>query len=50
MSTPQEREEESRKSPRTKYEELVERESEERHETAEGLRNDPLPEREEDSD
>jgi hypothetical protein len=50
MSTPEEREEESRKSPRTKYEELLERESQERNEIAERLRENPPPEPEQDSD
>jgi hypothetical protein len=50
MSTPEEREEESRESPRTKYEELLEKEAQERHDAAEQLRKDPLPEPEQDSD
>ena len=48
MSTPEEREEESRKSPRMQYEELLQRESEEPHETAEHLRENPPPEPEQD--
>jgi hypothetical protein len=50
MATPEDRERESRESDRTKYEELVERETQERHDAAERLREDPLPEPEEDSD
>jgi hypothetical protein len=46
MSTPEERERESQESSETKYEELVERESEERAKEAERLRDLPLPEEE----
>ena len=49
MSTPEEREQESRESPRSAYERLVDEESEERHEAAERLKDDPPPEPEEDS-
>ena len=49
MSTPDERERESRESPETKYEEELERESEERHEVAERLKRDP-PREEEDAE
>jgi hypothetical protein len=44
MSTPEDRERESEESSETKYEELVERESEERAEEAQRLRDMPLPE------
>ena len=50
MSTPEERERESRESPRTAYERLLEEESEDRHDAAERLKDDPPPEPEEDSD
>jgi hypothetical protein len=50
MSTPEEREQESRESPRTAYERLLADESDERHEAADRLKEDPLPEPEEDSD
>jgi hypothetical protein len=50
MSTREEQEEESRKSPRTKYEELLERESQERQEVADRLREEPPPDSEQDSD
>jgi hypothetical protein len=50
MSTPEEREQESRESPRTAYERLVAEESEDRHDAAERLKADPLPEQKEDSD
>jgi len=50
MSTPEEREQESRESPRTAYERLVAEESEDRQEAAERLKADPLPQPEEDSD
>ena len=43
MSTPEDRERESRESPRTKYEEDLERESEERSEVAERLKRDAPP-------
>jgi hypothetical protein len=49
MSTPEEREQESRESPRTAYERLLDEESGERHEAAERLKDDPPPEPEEDS-
>ncbi len=48
MSTPEDRERESEESSETKYEELVERESEERAKEAEKLRDLPLPEEETD--
>jgi hypothetical protein len=50
MSTPEEREQESRESPRSAYERLLADESEQRHRAAERLKDDPLPEPEEDSD
>ena len=50
MSTPQEREQESRESPRSAYERLLDEESEERHQVAEWLKDDPPPEPKEDSD
>ena len=50
MSTPEEREQESRESPRTLYERLRAEESEERHDVAERLKDNPPPEPEEDSD
>jgi hypothetical protein len=50
MSTPEERERESRESPRSAYERLLADESEERHEVAERLKDDPPPEPKEDSD
>jgi hypothetical protein len=50
MSTPEERERESRESPRTKYEELLEQESQDREEVAERLRENPPPEPEEEGD
>jgi hypothetical protein len=50
MSTSEERERESRESPRTAYERMVADESEERHEAAERLKDNPPPEPEEDSD
>jgi hypothetical protein len=50
MATPEDRERESRESPRTKYEELLQREVQERQEAAERLRENPPPEPEEDSD
>ncbi len=46
MSTPEERARESRESPRTKYEEELEQESEERREIAERLKRDPPREKE----
>ncbi len=49
MSNPDERERESRESPRTKYEEAVEEESQERREVAERLRENPPPEPEDES-
>ena len=50
MSTPEERERESRESPRTVYERRLAEESQERHDAAERLKDDPPPEPEEDSD
>ena len=50
MSTPEEREQESRESPRSAYERLLDEESEERQEVAERLKEDPPPEQKEDSD
>jgi hypothetical protein len=50
MSTPEERERESEESSETKYEELVERESEERAKEAERLRDMPLPEEDSEGD
>ena len=50
MNTPEERERESRESPRSAYERLLDQESEERHEVAERLKDDPPPEPKEDSD
>jgi hypothetical protein len=50
MNTPEEREQESRESPRSAYERLLDQESEERHEVAERLKDDPPPEPKEDSD
>jgi hypothetical protein len=50
MSTPEEREQESRRSPRSAYEKLLEEESQERHEAAETLKQDPPREPEEESD
>jgi hypothetical protein len=50
MNTPEEREQESRESPRSAYERMLEQESEERHQAAERLKDDPPPEPEEDSD
>jgi hypothetical protein len=43
MSTPEDRERESRESPRTKYEEDLERESEEGREASERLKRDAPP-------
>jgi len=50
MSTPEERERESRESPRTAYEKLLEEETQDRHQAAEVLKNDPPPEPEEEAD
>jgi hypothetical protein len=50
MSTPEEREQESRETPRSAYERMLSQESEERHQVAERLKDDPPPEPEEDSD
>jgi hypothetical protein len=50
MSTPEERERESRESPRTAYEKLLEEESQERHQAAERLKADPPSEPEEEAD
>jgi hypothetical protein len=50
MSTPEERERESEESSETKWDELVERESEERAREAEKLRNMPLPEEDSEGD
>jgi hypothetical protein len=50
MSTPEEREQESRESPRTAYERMLEEESQERHHAAERLKEEPPPEPQEDSD
>jgi len=44
MSTPEDRERESEESSETRYEELAERESEERADEAERLKEMPLPE------
>ena len=49
MSTPEEREQESRETPRTAYERLLEEESEQRHETAERLKENPPSEPDDDS-
>ncbi len=46
MGDPEERERESQESDRTKYEEAVERESEERSEDAERVGETPQPEEE----
>jgi hypothetical protein len=48
MSTPEERERESQESSETKYDEAVERESEERAEDTERLGEPPPPEEETD--
>ena len=45
---PEQRERESAKSDETKYEEAVEREAEKRRRAVERLRDDPLPEPDED--
>jgi hypothetical protein len=50
MSTPEERERESQESSETKYDELVERESEERAKEAEQLRDLPPPREETEGD
>jgi hypothetical protein len=50
MNTPEERERESRESPRTAYEKLLEEESQERHQAAEKLKQDPLLEPDEEGD
>jgi hypothetical protein len=47
MTTPEDREEESRESDETKYDEAVERESEEREQLGERLADEP-PARDED--
>ena len=50
MSTPEERERESQESSETKWDELVERESEDRAEEAKRLKDLPLPEEETEGD
>ena len=50
MSTPEERERESKESSETKWDELVERESEDRAEEAKRLKDLPLPEEETEGD
>ena len=50
MSTPEERERESQESSETKYDEAVERESEERAADAERLGEPPPPEEEREGD
>ena len=50
MSTPEEREQESRESPRTAYERVLAEESDERHEAAGRLKDNPPPEPDDDSD
>ena len=50
MSTPEERERESRESPRTAYERLLEQESRQRQNAADRLRENPPPEPDSDDD